>query len=343
MTRRGVRRCWRGAMATAVFAASAAPAPAQAPFFRSLEPLAVTLRADLRALLRDRNPDTSIWRGATLTWEDSAGPRSITLRVRTRGLFRLRACDFPPIRLRFAADSVRGTPWEELRRPKLVTHCGPRNEYEQNLLQEYAVYRVLQLLTPASFQARLLRLTYEDESGAERPVTRYAIVTEDPERLADRLRGTLVDVPGVRFARLRSEDAALLGVFEYFIGNTDWSVPGIHNIQLVRTPDTLVAVPFDFDWAGVIDARYARPDPRFGIRSVRIRVYRGLCQEAAELEPALARFEALRDSIAAVYRAVPGREPRTVERTLRYFAEFYEAIANRQRFVRDVVRPTCLR
>ncbi len=326
-----------------LLAVAAAPAAAQAPLFWSTEPLAVTLRADLRSLLRDRNPDTSIWRGATITWEDSAGPRSVNLRVRTRGLFRLRECDFPPIRLRFAGDSVRGTPWQDLRRPKLVTHCGPRNEYEQNLLQEYAIYRVLKLLTPASFEARLLRVTYEDERGAERPVTRYAIVTEDPERLAERLRGTLVEVAGVPFARLRSEDAALLGVFEYFIANTDWSLPGLHNIQLVRTPDTIVAVPFDFDWAGVIDARYARPDPRLGIRSVRTRVYRGLCQEAAELEPALARFEALRDSIAAVYRAVPGLAPGTVERTMRYFGEFYEEIANRQRFVRDIVRPTCLR
>ena len=342
MTRGATRRYRCGALLAAVLAGPAAPVPAQAPFFRSLEPLPVTLRTDLRALLRDRNPDTSTWRGATLIWSDSSGERSVSLRVRTRGRFRLRECDFPPIRLRFAADSVRGTPWEELRRPKLVTHCGTRSEYEQNMLQEYAIYRVLRLLTPASFEARLLRVTYEDERGAERPVTRFAMVTEDPERLAERLRGTLVEGQGVLLTQLRSLDAALLGVFEYFIANTDWSVPGLHNIQLVRTPDTVVAVPFDFDWAGVIDARYARPDPRLEIRSVRVRVYRGLCQEAADLEPALARFEALRDSIAAVYRAVPGLEPRVVERTLRYYGEFYEEIANRQRFARDIVRPTCL-
>jgi len=57
----------------------------------------------------------------------------------------------------------------------------------------------------------------------------------------------------------------------------------------------------------------------------------------------LARFEALRDSITAVYRAVPGLDPRVLERTLRYDDEFYRAIADRPRFMRDAVEPDCLR
>lgn len=332
----------RAAVALLSAALLAPPARAQAPLFASDTPLTVTLRTDLRALYRDRDPDTTIWRGATLTWQDSAGPRTVSLRLHTRGRYRLRECDVPPIRLRFDGDSVRGTLWERARRPKLVTHCADRDEYEQNLLQEYAIYRVYQLLTPVSFRARLLRVTYEDEHGAVRPVTRYAIVTEDPERLAERVGGTLLEVGTVRQSNLRPSDAARLGVFQYLIANTDWSVPGQSNIQLVRTPDTVIPVPYDFDWAGVIDARYAHPDPRLGVRSVRIRVYRGLCQDAATLAPVLDTLRALREGIAAVYRAVPGLAPRAVERTLRYYGEFYQDIADPQRFVRDVVRRTCL-
>jgi hypothetical protein len=322
-----------------------ARAAAQAPFFQSDSVLEFTIRADLRTLLRDRDPDTSIWRGATISWQGADGPASVplrVLRVRTRGVFRLRECDFPPIRLRFSDDSVRGTPWEGLRRPKLATHCMNREGYDQNVLQEYAIYRVLRLFTPASYAARLARVTWEDSTGRSRPVTRYAFLTEDPERFAERLGGSLLDTKGILMTWLTPQNAALLGVFQYFVANTDWSVPALHNIELLRT-DTVIAVPYDFDWSGVINAPYARPAPQLRIRSVTQRVYRGLCQDSADLEPVLARFEALRDSIAAIYRGIPGMEPRTVERSLRYYEEFYRDIADRRRFFTQVVRRDCLR
>lgn len=312
-------------------------------FFQHDSVIEVTIRANLRLLLRDRNPDTNLWREATLLWRNGDSSVATRMRIRTRGLYRLRECDVPPLRLRFSRDDSRGTPWEDLRRPKLVTHCDENDAYEQNLLQEYAIYRVLRLLTPVSFQARLLRVTYQDSSGQRRPATRYGVVTEDPVRLVERLGGTALEQQGLGFVQLHQSNVALVSVFEYFIANTDWSVPGLHNIELVRLTEGIYAIPFDFDWAGVIDAPYARPAPILPIRSVRERIWRGPCLSAAQLEPALARFELLKDSIAAVYRGVPGLNPRTVERTLRYNEEFYRAIADRSRFEQRVVRPDCIR
>ncbi len=316
---------------------------APAGFFRSDEALVLTLRTDLRRLLRDRDTADAPWRDASLTWAGPAGPATVPLRVRTRGLFRLRHCDFPPVRLRFSGDSVRGTPFEGLRRPKLGTHCMDRDEYEQYLLQEYAINRVWALFTPVGHAVRLVRVTYEDTAGAVRPVTRYAFLSEDPQRLAERLGGTLLEQPGIRMGQLHPGHTALVGLFQYFIANTDWSVPGLHNVELLTARDTMWAIPYDFDWAGAIAARYARPAELLPIRTVRERIYRGLCQPLESLEPALARFEALRDSIAAVYRGVPGLDPRIVERTLRYYGEFYREIADRPRFVRYVVERDCMR
>lgn len=347
MTARRGRRCgpatWLLAAALAA-SGTARDAAAQSPrgtFFQSDSVLAVTLRTDLRTLLRDRDTVNSEWRAATLTYAGPDSAVTVPLRVRTRGLYRLKNCEFPPIRLRFVQNEVRGTPWDDLRRPKLVTHCENQDNYEQYLLQEYAIYRVFRLFTPVSFGARLLRVTYEDSAGRARPVTRYGIVTEDPERLAERLGGTLVDSAGIRINRLQQSNAVLLSVFQYFIANTDWAMAFLHNIALVRMADGLHGVPFDFDWTGVINARYARPNPVVGTNDVRVRVYRGLCLPQDRFEPVLARFEALRDTIAAVYRAVPGLEPRVVERTLRYYDEFYRAIADRTRFFQREIEPKC--
>jgi len=261
--------------------------------------------------------------------------------VKTRGIYRLRHCDLPPIRLRFANDSVRGTPWHDLHRPKLASYCMDRDEFEQNVIHEYTLYRVFQLFTPLSYRARLVRVTYEDASGSVQSVTRTSFILEDPDGFASRMHATPLRRPGVRQSHIELQNTALLGVFEYFIANTDWSVPGLHNVALMRVDSAVRAVPYDFDWSGSVDARYARPDPSLPIHTVRDRIYRGLCLEAEDLAPTLARFEALKDSVAAVYRAVPGLDPRIVERTLRWYDGFYRDIANRPRFAEQIVLPHC--
>lgn len=321
---------------------AAAPCAAQGALFGPDSALAVTLRTDLRSLLKDKDTTKTVWREATLAYAGPGGTVTVPLRVRTRGMFRLLHCDFPPIRLRFSDSTARGTLFEGLRRPKLATHCRNYDEFEQYVLEEYAIYRILRLFTPVSLSVRLLRVTYEDVAGAVRPVTRYGFLIEDQERLAKRLGATPLTRPGTRFGAISRPHVALLGVFQYFVANTDWSVPGLHNIALLKANDTTFAVPYDFDWAGVIAPPYARPAPILPIRSVRERIYRGFCQGASDLEPVLARFEALKDTIAALYRGIPGLEPRNLERTIRYYDEFYRTIADRGRFARQVVQPDCL-
>jgi len=314
---------------------------AQAPFFRSDSVMAITIRTDLRTIKRDRDTAEAPWRDGSLSWTGPDGERTVPVRLRTRGAFRLRHCDLPPLRLRFSDDSTRGTPFEDLRRPKLASYCMDRDEYEQNLLLEYTLYRVQQLFTPFSYPARLVRVTYQDAAGTGRAVVRYGFLTEDPARLAARLGGTPIETQGVRQNQLYRPSAVFLGLWEYFVGNTDWSVPGLHNVELFRIDSLVQPVAYDYDWSGAVNAPYARPDSRLGTRSVRDRVYRGVCLTVEDAEPVLARFEALRDSVAAVYRRTPDLDPRTVERTLSWYGEFYREIADRARFIRDQVRPTC--
>ncbi len=319
---------------------AAAAVPPPAPIYRQDGVISLTLRTDLRHLLRDRDSTKAPWRTATLTvaGDGGAAPVTVPLRVRTRGIYRLANCEVPPIRLRFRERDVRGTPFDSLGRPKLTSVCRNNEDFEQYVLLEYAIYRVYRLLTPLSLSVRLLRVTYEDSAGGVRPFTRYAFVTEDPPRFAARMGGRLVDSTGFGFRRIQRANIMLVSLFQFLIGNTDWALPPLHNIALLRT-DSLYAIPFDFDWTGAVDAPYAVPNTHIlHIQTVRQRQYRGICAMTEEI---YARFEAVKDSIAAVYRAVPGLTQRNVERTIRYFDEFYQAIANREHFEDSVLSPDC--
>jgi hypothetical protein len=122
--------------------------------------------------------------------------------------------------------------------------------------------------------------------------------------------------------------AVLFDVFQYFIGNTDWSVNALHNVELITADTLYIPIPYDFDFSGAVNARYATVDPRLPIRRVRDRLYRGYCEPDEEFPPAFELFRAKRDSIYALYRDSIGRllDADRAKETLEYFDDFYNTI-----------------
>ena len=92
--------------------------------------------------------------------------------------------------------------------------------------------------------------------------------------------------PAVERAQYEPEALALLDVFQYLIGNTDWSAFAgprgedcCHNVvPYVRADGTFVPVAYDFDASGIVNPPHAAPDQRLPIRNVRQRLYRGRCR-----------------------------------------------------------------
>ena len=87
-------------------------------------------------------------------------------------------------------------------------------------------------------------------------------------------------------------------VFEYLIGNTDWDAfkkaadqeTCCHNLKVVgQMAGPVFPIPYDFDFAGMVDTRYATPDPSLGMRNVRQRQYRGICRPREEIDDDAAR------------------------------------------------------
>jgi hypothetical protein len=327
--------------------AARGPKPPRPPtrFFDTEEPLAVTFAADLDRLRRDRS-DKAPWRPARLSYTAPDG-QAVTLpvRARTRGIWRLKTCAFPPLRLDFAGKSARGTVFEGLDKPKVVNYCRDNDLHEQYVLQELQLYRVYAVLTPAAHRVRLLRVTYVDSVRARTATTRYAILLEEPKALAARLGGRLEEAKGASAGDFEPFNAALVGVFQYMIGNVDWSAAHLHNAEIVRDSTfTYLLVPYDFDYAGAVNAQYAVPDPRLNLASVRQRLFRGHCAPPEAFAQVAALFRAKKDAIYALYRDPVGRllRPQLARETLAYFDEFYRILESpasvRREFVDACVR-----
>jgi hypothetical protein len=320
-----------------------AAAPA---FFEIQDPIEVTLTANIGKLRGDKQTDAP-WRPATISYKALDGtPLTVPLQARTRGIWRLRMCDFPPLRLNFSGEKSKGSIFHKLDKPKLVSYCQDNNSYEQYILQEFQLYRIYQLLTPVSHKARLLRLTYADSASGKVRARRYGFLLEEPKAIAARLGGKIVEEKGATASDLDPDLDALLGVFQYMIGNTDFSIAGLHNVELLLKEDgNVMPIAYDFDFAGAVNARYAVPDSSLRIPNVRRRLFRGYCVDPASYAKAFALFIEKRPQIYALYSDEIGKliDGGTVKETLRYFDEFYDTISDPRSARRSIIEPCIAR
>jgi hypothetical protein len=315
-----------------------------AAFFESQEPIEVTLTTNIGKIRGDKGENPP-WRPATLSYKGAEGNLvTVPLKARTRGIWRLKMCEFPPLRLNFSGETSKGTIFHKLDKPKLVSYCHDMDSYEQYILQEYQLYRIYQLLTPVSHRARLLKFAYADSANGKVRARRYGFIMEEPKALAARLGGKVMEQKGASPGDLDGFQDALFGVFQYFIGNTDFSEAALHNVELFFTNDG-VAMPiaYDFDFAGAVNARYATPDDRLHIPNVRQRLFRGYCTDAGSYGKVFALFNEKKPQIYALYSDSIGKlmDRGTVKETLSYFNEFYDTINDKRSAKRSIVE-SCL-
>jgi hypothetical protein len=134
------------------------------------------------------------------------------------------------------------------------------------------------------------------------------------------------------------ESSAMLGLFEYFIGNTDWSLAYLHNVRIISSGAFTAVVPYDFDFSGLVDTPYSAPSPQLQnrIRSVRQRLYRGPCLTPSQLAPLLAKFHEKRPAILALYDSLPDLDRAYARRAVRYLEDFFEETRDVGKFARRV-------
>ena len=309
-------------------------------FFDTEDPVDVTLSINLKQIRGDKGDDAP-WRGATLSYADPSGKKiEIPIKARTRGIWRLKNCEFPPLRLNMPEKGVVGTAFEGLDKPKLVSFCRNSDAFEQYVLQEMQIYRAYNLLTPASHKARLLRMTYADSASGKKLTTRYAILLEEPDAMAARFNGGIIDAVGATAADLEPEHARLVGVFEYLIANTDFSINGLHNFELLAREDgTVIPIAYDFDFAGAVNAVYATVDPQFNVPRVRDRLFRGYCAPKEEYEKTFSLFRTKKDAIYGLYSDKIGQllDKRVADETLKFYNDFYKTIDDSRRAKRDIL------
>jgi len=332
------------ASAASAFAAAPAPATAAAPaaaaatVFDRDAPLDVDVYADLKALCRDPERKTCADLPATLAFSDNGAQKSVRVSLRVRGRFRSTTggCDLPALFVFFGPDTA-GTAFAGEKMLPLTTHCRTAPGYEQYVVQEYLAYRIYNLLTDKSLRVRLARVTYHAPASRAKPLVRYAFFTEHFDSLAQRAGAVVYKPEQFDLAEADAKELATLDLFEFMIGNTDWSAVFRHNIVLIRdAAGRPTAAPYDFDFSGLVDAEYATVAPQLPIHYVTQRLFRGACRPDTDWERVFATFEKKRDAIYELLDE-PALERATRDKARRYLASFYDVLGSAERRDREIV------
>jgi len=323
------------------------PAAAQQeaePLFQSNSTVDIQLSTPWRDV--QRGDEDESW-PASLTWTDENGQQStLELTVEQRGKSRLEKCSVPPIKLKFDKRvKVEGLFYQQ-KSLKLVTHCKNPEKWQQYYILEMLVYRIYNLVTDYSFRVRPFEITYYDTERDKAEDPRFAFVIEDDKAVARRHGLEKLKIKKTTPARLDPVEASRLALFQMMVGNVDWS-PIIgpddgccHNVKLIGLDpetDPIIAIPYDFDATGLVDAPYAEPNAFLPVKSVRDRLYRGYCAHNATLGQARSELISLRTEILALFDNESRLNKRSRKKALKYIESFYELLNSDSEFEEDVV------
>ena len=325
------------------------------PLFQDDTVLKAVLTAPISQAYAQRHQEARIYFPGQWTYYDEHGEtQRLEVSIRTRGHFRREVCEMPPLQLNFKKSQVKGTLFAGQNKLKLVAPCREGKRYQQYVILEYLAYKIYQIITDQGFTVRLVRLSYVDRDENLDPWTDFAFVIEDDKDMARRLDLDRVNVESVLYSQLNHPRLAVLQLFQFMIGNNDYSVikPSgnddcCHNMELLGVEDetdpvmpdeSIIPVPFDFDFSGLVNATYAAPPSVIPIRDVRFRYFYGLCVPRPILNEAIAELQSKREEILALIAGTEQLEDSLREKNVSYIEDFFEILDDPEATNDEIVR-----
>ena len=267
----------------------------------------------------------------------------LDVQIAPRGNMRRKTCDFPPVKVRFYTQKPENDSLADINELKLVTSCSNLSKNEEWVQREYLVYELYNLITEQSFRVKSATIRFEEPGKKNRSMESFSFFLESEEELAARLEGKPLKPRVGSTRRLDSISYDRMCLFEYMIGNTDWSVRARHNIKIIflKPTNSMIAVPYDFDYAGAVGTDYAVPNGDYPIQTVQDRYYLGLCRSNKAHYQQLFDFYLSKEKELIEHCNRSAYVPQDARKQMsRFLMQFFETLKDPAQSNREIIR-TC--
>ena len=291
--------------------------------------LKITIETDLDNLIQNKKRDD--YQKATLTFMSEDSLEQHDIKLRPRGKFRRRTCDFPPLKIKFnkseLAEKGIATVHKSL---KLVTHCMEDKGGEQALLKEFVAYKMYNKITDASFKVQLVEITFVNSAKDTSDQVKYGFIIEDTNEMAERIDGVEVEnCYNITLDSISERYSNMIPMFQYMIGNLDWRPKMLQNIKVVdKKNGERIMVPYDFDFSGLVNASYAIRNVDYNQTDILQRIYVNKVDDMAELASTIKFFQLHKEEILQCIKDCEQLTKRNRKEMTRYINDFYRTLDN---------------
>lgn len=316
------------------------------PLFQSSDVLNITLNGPFERIDDDRDKELE-YEGSLSYINESGESVVLDAKFTVRGNYRLRKdnCSYAQLWVNLKRGQVEDTIFENQNRLKLVVQCKSQKRYAEYIEREQKAYTMFSTVSDFRFDTRMLNVTYVDgEEDETRTHTGFFI--EHQNRLAERFAMEEVELNRVSYLDLNAHQSTVASLFMYLVGNTDYSLSQgpegdecCHNAKLLLSEQgEYFPIPYDYDASGYVDASYAPiPNPAFGIRNNRDRVYRGYCVSDEIMTNAVQVYLNAQSEIESIVGESAYSSSRTLRGVQRFVDNFFENISDSARLQRYIV------
>jgi len=289
--------------------------------------------------LRSETDDTTYVK-VNMSYYNNNKWENIEVSLRARGNFRRSKCYFPPVKMKIKKSKAEGSLFEGNKNLKLVVPCLLEKEKNDNVIQEYIAYKLYEEISPFHFKTRLVDIEFV-EIRKKKTITHAlkGFFIEDDKRVADRFEGKSFE----RYIHPKAMDnitSIQNTMFQYMIGNTDFSVAYQHNGKLLYANNKIYPLPYDFDLCGLVDASYAIVNSTLGIRSVKERKYRGFKRDESLVQKVRNQILEKKSQFFQIINSQKNQFELSTEfdTTNKYLASFFDVIEKDNLFEKRVIK-----
>ena len=302
--------------------------------FASDDLLEMELYFNIPALLNDREKEQK-FDAAILYYDSDSTKHELKTQIRVRGNFRRKEanCAFPPFSLYFDKANTANSIFEGQKKIKFVSHCNGGDM----VLEEYLIYKTYAILTNNAYKVRLANINYVDFSGDVMTFNAFAFMLENTKKMGKRLDGKIIKPDSIYFEELNSRSVAMISLFQYLIGNTDWDFSMQKNFKYLERNDShIIPIAYDFDLAEVINSYYPTHESIFGKEAIERRTFKCIEIEKDVFFDAVNTMKSKKEQIYDLYLEFPYLSNTRKIEILNYYEEFFDKLKRKHKLYREL-------
>lgn len=313
------------------------------PLFDGETSLSITINYSKKELLKFTNDSTYIKSNIKYTEKDG-GIKNMDVEMRARGNYRRTHCYYLPLWIKIKKADSKGSIFEDDKKLKIVLPCLKSKKSNDNIVKEYLAYKMFESLSPYYFEAKLISIHLKEQTGNKKiDHNLMGILVQDDKQLAASFHGNIIK----RNIHPKGQDpisSVRNALFQFMIGNTDYSAAYQHNEKIFFIDKKIVPVPYDFDMSGLVNPSYAIVsvvnDVELPITKVTQRMYRGFEQDEEVVQQVRQEFLDRQTEVFNILdqNQIFFEDPKKFTEAREFISDFYQILSDDKKFNNNVLK-----